>query len=462
VQTAYDADYYVVDEVSGTPGFVVDVDFSGVASFNKVQFRTGYSHTGHTIVIEGYDIDSSRWDSLGSFRGFDGFSTFEFGIPIDTPFIDTGGVVKTRFYHQSAGVADPGALILDYMALQYATEGPQGQEGVSGWSGYSGYSGGNFAKQINALSADVEMTNDNTYYDGPSITVTPGTWLITGSVTIQVGISGYSGAGNAIADGKHICTSKLWDGTTVYASSQDEQWSTVTVNTWPVQAATSRTQHTLAAVVTVSENTTYKISSKSSVGVANRNSATCILDHDGVANDSSGFCYIQAVAGGGASGYSGISGYSGYSGSGKSGYSGVSGYSGANGEYAIQLFSTTRNSPVDNFVWYIAGQYQTDGASGVGFVVPKSGRITAVTIQWHAATVAGSNQTISGFVGVNAAYTSVADVSNTNDIKTFANYALDIAVAAGDYINLRLNCPPWSPQNPTGVTIHGIVYIAFP
>jgi len=33
------------------------------------------------------------------------------------------------------------------------------------------------------LSADVNLTSSNTWYDGPSVTLTPGTWLVFGNVT---------------------------------------------------------------------------------------------------------------------------------------------------------------------------------------------------------------------------------------------------------------------------------------
>lgn len=60
----------------------------------------------------------------------------------------------------------------------------------------------------NQLSADVAMTLANTAYDGPSVTLTPGTWLLIGTVTVL----GPAGASKL--------TAKLWDGTTVESSSE--------------------------------------------------------------------------------------------------------------------------------------------------------------------------------------------------------------------------------------------------
>jgi hypothetical protein len=60
----------------------------------------------------------------------------------------------------------------------------------------------------NQLAADVAMTNANTYYDGPAVTLSVGTWFLTGTVTVD---------GNV---GPAEATGKLWDGTTVGASAE--------------------------------------------------------------------------------------------------------------------------------------------------------------------------------------------------------------------------------------------------
>ncbi len=60
----------------------------------------------------------------------------------------------------------------------------------------------------NSLAADVSIPTIGTYVDGPSVAQgTTGTWLVTGTVTVidSVGVAGFN--------------AKLWDGTTVIASS---------------------------------------------------------------------------------------------------------------------------------------------------------------------------------------------------------------------------------------------------
>lgn len=70
--------------------------------------------------------------------------------------------------------------------------------------------GGFDADQItNALGANVSLAATGTYYDGPSIAQgTSGTWLVTGNVTVENTAGG------------DVVNVKLWDGTTVIASTR--------------------------------------------------------------------------------------------------------------------------------------------------------------------------------------------------------------------------------------------------
>lgn len=89
----------------------------------------------------------------------------------------------------------------------------------------------------NNLAADTVLTNANTYYDGPSISLVAGTWLVTGTVTCE---DPGSGGG--------VLTAKLWDGTTTAASTE-------------VQVAAGLTGSlSMSAIVTPGGTTTYKIS----------------------------------------------------------------------------------------------------------------------------------------------------------------------------------------------------------
>jgi len=60
------------------------------------------------------------------------------------------------------------------------------------------------------LAADVALTTTNTYYDGPSVTLPAGTWVLFATLTIGTG-------------GATTASAKIWDGTTVYASQEGTQ-----------------------------------------------------------------------------------------------------------------------------------------------------------------------------------------------------------------------------------------------
>ena len=99
--------------------------------------------------------------------------------------------------------------------------------------------GVSLASASNALSADVTMTSANTWYDGPSISLTAGTWMIDSCVTLNKGNS------SGLAD----CAARITDGTTHYSSSEGT-WNTRT------NAAVS---FALSAKITLATTTTIKV-----------------------------------------------------------------------------------------------------------------------------------------------------------------------------------------------------------
>ena len=88
------------------------------------------------------------------------------------------------------------------------------------------------------LAAQVVMTNANQYYDGPAVALTPGTWILTGTVTCE---------DPAVSGG--VNTAQLWDGATVAASTS--------ANNNPAGNPSSLS---LAAVVVLAVAATWKIS----------------------------------------------------------------------------------------------------------------------------------------------------------------------------------------------------------
>ncbi len=105
------------------------------------------------------------------------------------------------------------------------------------------YMGAALSSQSAALAAPVTMTNATQYYDGPSITVGPGTWALTAEVLVNASLT------------NHVFTVKLWDGTNA-ALASGSVVSQGNVGLYQVGVPW--------VVVTVFAATTYKISAKSS------------------------------------------------------------------------------------------------------------------------------------------------------------------------------------------------------
>jgi hypothetical protein len=66
------------------------------------------------------------------------------------------------------------------------------------------------SSSVNQLSSDVTMTTAGTFYNGPSLSLTAGTYFLSGTVTLQTT--------SVTAAVQFVC--KLWDGTTVGASTE--------------------------------------------------------------------------------------------------------------------------------------------------------------------------------------------------------------------------------------------------
>jgi hypothetical protein len=80
--------------------------------------------------------------------------------------------------------------------------------GDGSWQAASGSSSLSYLEHT--VGTNVVMLSANVYYDGPTVTLTAGTWLVTGHITVK----------SANATAQRI-TGKLWDGaSTVWASGQ--------------------------------------------------------------------------------------------------------------------------------------------------------------------------------------------------------------------------------------------------
>lgn len=91
--------------------------------------------------------------------------------------------------------------------------------------------------------------------------------------------------------------------------------------------------------------------------------------------------------------------------------------------------------------------------------VPKAGRIIAATVFGYAVT-AGSAESWTLAIRVNNAggNTTIAAVAASATTRVWSNAALSIAVAAGDYLEIRSANPTWA-TNPANAHFGGVVLI---
>jgi len=126
------------------------------------------------------------------------------GLPISTG-VSGLGTNQTTFL--AANLTVNGALKLN-------GSGTPSQAACADLSNAGTYCAISSGVTTNSLSGDVAMNNTANYFDGPSVAQgSTGTWMATGTVVTK------DTAASAIA-----C--KLWDGTTVFASSQQNMATT--------------------------------------------------------------------------------------------------------------------------------------------------------------------------------------------------------------------------------------------
>jgi S-adenosylhomocysteine hydrolase len=119
------------------------------------------------------------------------------------------------------------------------------------------------------LGSDVQITSANTYFDGPAVSLAAGTWFITATVTVQTG------------DSTGQVTAKLWDGTTVEASTEHTMFSNAAV-----------TSLGLSGIVVLGSTTTMKVSvAVSNFGATNHKIKAAAVSN-GAGNNAS---HIRAV-----------------------------------------------------------------------------------------------------------------------------------------------------------------------
>ena len=98
----------------------------------------------------------------------------------------------------------------------------------------------------------------------------------------------------------------------------------------------------------------------------------------------------------------------------------------------------------------------TQGLARIYFTHP--GVIKAAEI-WSRAATAGSAENISVYIRLNGATdTLIQTVGAATATRRFSNVALNITVATGDYIEIKMVCPTWA-TNPATMALGGHIYV---
>jgi hypothetical protein len=128
--------------------------------------------------------------------------------------------------------------------------------------------------------------------------------------------------------------------------------------------------------------------------------------------------------------------------------------------YSLNIMSST-TAPLDSTTYYFGAFNQgwTTSTPIRRIYIPRAGRITRVVLYMFALTTAGTAEDIVIVIRKNDTtdYT-FSTVGLANASRFFSNYALDIPVIAGDYIELKVTTPAWV-TNPDGVYTYGSLFI---
>lgn len=231
-------DTSMVDLKGGTTGQILakatntDMDFAWIANdqgdLTAITAGTGISITSPTGPIPTVAIDST----VATLTGTQTLTNKTLTSPaLTTPTISTLTTNGDTIYGTGSGAISRLGIGTTGQVLTVAS-------GIPSWATPSS---SGLTSQSADLATTVTMTAANTYYDGPTITLAAGTWLIVAQVTIEdpAGTGGRN-------------TSKLWDGTTVSSSLESSA---------PAGASTAMT---LSGIVAPTGSTTYKVSVASS------------------------------------------------------------------------------------------------------------------------------------------------------------------------------------------------------
>lgn len=128
-------------------------------------------------------------------------------------------------------------------------------------------------------------------------------------------------------------------------------------------------------------------------------------------------------------------------------------------EYVIPVgFGTTPLNPVDATTYFFGHSSKAGASTNEGYAklyFPFRGIIRSAYLWWNG--IAPTNEDISMYIRKNSTTdTLVETIGDTDAAKLFNNQNLNIAMDAGDYLEIKFVCPTWV-TNPTSVVIYGML-----
>jgi hypothetical protein len=129
--------------------------------------------------------------------------------------------------------------------------------------------------------------------------------------------------------------------------------------------------------------------------------------------------------------------------------------------YTLPMAAGVLSAPADATTYYFGGLPALAPQTTVNLLnvyVPKGGTIKIAYFTWYAAGQSGSAESISLYIRVGTTDTLVASVATTGSEKIFVTSSLNIAVAAGEGMQMKLVCPTWA-SNPSNVFLGGYIYV---
>lgn len=133
-----DADVYEVTEVTGVPGYDIQVDFVAVDQIaNKVVAHIWYDGgAGHTVNLEMWNYTGTpAWDVIGVIPESSDYIWVELDISNPSDYINGSNEASIRFYHLTSGNITH-SVYIDYAVLKYVPAGGGG--GVTDHGSLSG------------------------------------------------------------------------------------------------------------------------------------------------------------------------------------------------------------------------------------------------------------------------------------------------------------------------------------